>query len=78
MFREHHEGKTVVAVGHDSSNRVMLLTALEMPLSRYWSLRQDPCCVNVIVFDGYRCTIGRINETTHLDAMQPAALAEIA
>lgn len=78
MFRERHEGRTVVAVGHDSSNRVMLLTALEMPLSRYWSLRQDPCCVNVIVFDGYRCTVGRINETAHLDAMHPVALAAIA
>jgi len=78
MFREHHEGKTVVAVGHDSSNRVMLLTALDMPLSRYWSFRQDPCCVNVIVFDGFRCTVGRINETAHLDAMQPAVSAAIA
>lgn len=77
MFRERHDGKTVVAVGHDSSNRIFLLTALEMPLSRYWSLRQDPCCVNVIEFDGYRCTVGRINETAHLDAMQPAATVKV-
>ena len=65
-FRERHDGGTVVAVGHDSSNRIMLLTALDMPLSRYWSLRQDPCCINVINFDGYHCTIDHINEIGHL------------
>jgi len=75
MFHEHHEGKTVITVGHDSSNRILLLTALDMPLSRYWSFRQDPCCVNVIKFEGYRCTVGRINETAHLDAMHPVAAA---
>lgn len=65
-FREQHDGNTIVAVGHDSSNRIMLLTALDMPLSRYWSLRQDPCGINIINFDGNRCTIDRINETGHL------------
>ena len=66
LFRERHDNQTIVVVGHDSSNRVLLLTALDMPLSRYWSLRQDPCGVNVITFEGNSCTVDRINETAHL------------
>lgn len=69
MMREQHDGQTIIAVGHDSSNRILLLTALDMPLSRYWNIRQDPCCVNVIEFDGDRCTVGRINERAHLRSL---------
>ena len=65
-----HPGDTVVLVGHDSVNRVMLLHALELPLSRYWRLGQDPCAINEIEFsaDGY--TVLAINETYQLK--QPA------
>jgi broad specificity phosphatase PhoE len=66
MLRTRHEGQTAVAVGHDSSNRIMLLTALDMPLSRYWNLRQDPCGISIMTFDADRCTVDRINETAHL------------
>jgi broad specificity phosphatase PhoE len=41
-----HPDDTVVLVSHDSVNRVLLLHALELPLSRYWRLRQSPCCIN--------------------------------
>ena len=39
ILRRHPEDGTVVVVGHDSVNRVLLLFALEAPLSRYWHLR---------------------------------------
>jgi phosphoserine phosphatase len=51
IMRDHRDG-TVAMVGHDSINRVLLLFALELPLSRYWRLRQDPCGVNELFFDG--------------------------
>src|SRR5262249_56015871 len=37
-----HPDETVVLVGHDSVNRVILLHALALPLSRYWRLAQHP------------------------------------
>jgi probable phosphoglycerate mutase len=61
-----HRGETVVLVGHDSVNRVLLLHALELPLSRYWYLRQAPCAVNELDFDGAAFTILSLNETFHL------------
>jgi broad specificity phosphatase PhoE len=60
-----HRGRTVVLVGHDSINRVLLLHCLGLPLARYWRIRQEPCCVNEIGVDGEVFTVHRLNETHH-------------
>jgi phosphoserine phosphatase len=65
----HHPDETVVLVGHDSVNRVLLLFALELPLSRYWRLRQDPCGVSELLFDNGLFIIGSINQTQHLSGL---------
>jgi len=62
----HHLDGTVVLVGHDSINRVLLLVALELPLSRYWHLRQDPCGINELLYDNCSFMICSINQTQHL------------
>jgi phosphoserine phosphatase len=61
-----HPSGTVVLVGHDSVNRVLLLFALELPLSKYWSLCQDPCGLNELFFENDTFVIRSINETQHL------------
>lgn len=61
-----HAGKTLVLVGHDSINRVLLLQALGLPLSRYWRLKQEPCCLNEIAVEGTVFTLHRLNESGHL------------
>jgi phosphoserine phosphatase len=48
MVLARHRDETVVLVGHDSVNRVLLLELLELPLSAYWRLAQEPCCLNEI------------------------------
>jgi probable phosphoglycerate mutase len=61
-----HPSDTVVLVGHDSVNRVILLHALDLPLSRYRRLGQDPCAINEIDFSAGEFTVRSINETYHL------------
>lgn len=61
-----HKDQTVVLVGHDSVNRVILTHTLGLPLSRYWRIKQEPCCINEISVDGGTFTIQRINESHHL------------
>lgn len=58
--------KTVVLVAHDSVNRVLLCHLLDVPLSRYTALAQDPCCINVIELHDTRVVVRAINETQHL------------
>jgi broad specificity phosphatase PhoE len=62
-----HPNETIVLVGHDSVNRALLLQLLDQPLSAYWRLAQDPCCINEIDVIGGKISIRRINETQHLD-----------
>lgn len=67
-----HAEETVAVVGHDSVNRALLLQLLDMPLSLYWRLAQNPCCINEIDFTGERILVRRINETHHLDGIDLA------
>lgn len=58
--------KTVVIVGHDSVNRVLLLLMLGLPLSRYWHLEQGNCAINVIDFMDDDFKVVTMNEIGHL------------
>ena len=68
MRSAHPEG-VVIAVGHDSTNRVFLTLALDLPLSRYWHLQQDPCAINVLRFDQHGCRVVAVNQTSHLSSL---------
>jgi len=58
---------TLVLVGHDSVNRVMLTQILDMPLSAYWRFAQSPCCINEIEVTCSSFQLRRMNDTAHLD-----------
>jgi phosphoserine phosphatase len=65
VIRQHSD-ETVVVVGHDSVNRVILLHALELPLSRYWRILQSPCSINEMDFGENGFVIATVNQTDHL------------
>jgi phosphoserine phosphatase len=70
MLRElvaRHRDDTIALVGHDSVNRVILIHALDLPLSRYWALAQEPAAINELDFVQGTFAIQTINETYHLD-----------
>jgi broad specificity phosphatase PhoE len=66
LLLARHAGETVVAVGHESVNRALLLQLLDQPLSSYWRIVQHPCCINEIDVTDGRVRVIRINETGHL------------
>ena len=67
LVLERHRDGIVVLVSHDSINRALLLQLADLPLSSYWRLAQDPCCINEIDIEDSRSLIRRINDTSHLD-----------
>jgi probable phosphoglycerate mutase len=69
MVLAHHPDETVVLVGHDSVNRAILLELLDQPLSAYWRLAQNPCCLNEIDVTGGIVRVRSVNETQHLEAI---------
>lgn len=70
-----HPDDTIVLVGHDSVNRILLLQLLDLPLSGYWRIDQAPCCLNRIEIGGGKVRILSVNETQHLDAVVKACTA---
>jgi broad specificity phosphatase PhoE len=68
MALARHRDETIVLVGHDSVNRALLLELLDLPLTAYWRIAQEPCCLNEIDVAGGAVHIRRINETGHLEA----------
>jgi phosphoserine phosphatase len=69
MVLARHAEETIVLVGHDSVDRVLLLGFLDLPLSAYWRIAQEPCCINEIDIGGETVRIRCINATQHLDAV---------
>jgi probable phosphoglycerate mutase len=69
MVLVRHPDETVVLVGHDSVNRALLLQLLEQPLSAYWRLAQEPCCINEIDVSAAGVCVHSINATQHLEAV---------
>ena len=72
---ERHAAQTVVMVGHDSTNRALLLQLLDQPLSAYWRLDQSPCGVSEIDIENGRVRVRRINETWHLEGVSETMTA---
>ena len=66
-----HPNETIVLVGHDSVNRALLLELLELPLSAYWRLAQEPCCINEIDVNEAGVHVRSINETQHTSMPLP-------
>ena len=61
-----HQAGTIAIVAHESVNRVLLLRALDLGLSRYWHLGQEPCALNRLEFTNGDFVVHSINETQHL------------
>jgi phosphoserine phosphatase len=68
MVLARHADETIVLVAHDSVNRALLTELLDLPLSAYWRIAQEPCCLNEIDVGAGKICIRRINETGHLEA----------
>lgn len=52
-------------------NRTLLMQCLDMPLSAYRRIAQEPCCLNEIDIGGGTIRVVRVNEMHHLDALAP-------
>ncbi|MGH7092261.1 MAG: histidine phosphatase family protein, partial [Stellaceae bacterium] len=61
-----HPADTIIMVGHDSVNRVILLHALGTSLAHYWRLRQSPCAINELEWGQGGFVIVSMNQTDHL------------
>ena len=71
-LRAAHEGKSVCLVAHGLSARVIILEALDLPLSRVWSIHLASTGISELEFRSDWTALHRMNTLVHLDAV-PAA-----
>ncbi len=65
VLLDRHLNDTVVLVGHYVGIRVLLLQALDLPLSAYWRLTHDPAAVSEIELTKDALRAIRINQAPH-------------
>lgn len=58
---EHHRGRKVAVVAHNTTNRVLLGDALGLPLEAVFSFRQDFGCLNIIEYGETRARVALLN-----------------
>jgi phosphoserine phosphatase len=69
LILTRHPEDTVVLVSHDNLNRALLLQLLDQPLSAFWRIAQDPCCINEVDFINGQVRVLRINDTQHVTGL---------
>ncbi|OKH21317.1 histidine phosphatase family protein [Hydrococcus rivularis NIES-593] len=70
-----HQGKTIVIVAHNGINRCLIMSALGIPPSRYHSIQQSNCCINVLNFSGNwgePVQLESLNQISHLGNPLPS------
>jgi len=72
-----HDDATIAVVAHGAVNKMVLLSALDAPLSSYWRIRQDNAGINIVDVYGIHKVVRVMNETAHLaDVDEERAAAE--
>lgn len=61
-----HPEEWIVVVGHNVTNRLLLLAALGLGNERFWRLGQNTCAINLLRFDGGEFYLDVLNDTCHL------------
>ncbi len=63
---DKEKGKVVAIVTHYGTCKIILLHAIGASLRNFWSISQDPACVNVIEFHDKYKIVKVLNDTSHL------------
>ena len=70
----HHQGETILIVGHNGINRALISTALGISPSRYHSIQQSNCGITVLNFAGGLADpvqLESLNQTQHTGETLP-------
>lgn len=71
----HHQGETILIVGHNGINRALISTALGIHPSRYHCIQQSNCCISVLNFSGglgEPVQLESMNQTQHMGETLPS------
>jgi broad specificity phosphatase PhoE len=63
---QHHSRDVIVLVGHNATNRVLLLASLGLANEHFWRIGQEPTAINVIDAEDDEFSVIMLNDHCHL------------
>ena len=75
VIPQYQENKTILIVAHNGINRCLLMSALGIDASRYHTIQQSNCCINILNFSGNygdSVQLESLNQTAHLGISLPS------
>lgn len=70
-----NEGGEIAVVTHSGPIRIVLCKALKFDLKKFWCIDQQLCALNIINYEQQASPrVVKMNDTSHLSAMEEAAL----
>jgi len=64
---DQHAGETVVLVGHQVVNKVLLCAVLGLDDAHFWQIEQATGCLNVFEYHEGRFVLVLLNDRCHLE-----------
>ncbi len=65
-YAAKYDGETLLIVAHDAVNKAIIIDLLGMDMSRFWQIKQDNTCVNVLECENGIWRAVTLNSTAHL------------
>lgn len=63
---EKYPNETVLVAAHDAVNKAILCDILGMGMERFWQIKQDNTCVNVLEYVDGKWRVVLVNSTNHM------------
>ncbi len=68
-YAQKYDGKTIFVVAHDAVNKVIIADLMGMDLSRFWQIKQDNTCINVLEHEDGVWRLVTLNNVSHLGTL---------
>jgi alpha-ribazole phosphatase len=70
---EKHTNESILIVSHRVVNKVLLCAVLGLSTARFWNIKQDTGCINVLEYSNQRFVLCLLNYRCHLQGIADAA-----
>lgn len=65
-YAKQYDGKTLLVAAHDAVNKAIICDLLGLGMDKFWQVKQDNACVNVIEYNEGVWRLVLLNNTNHL------------
>lgn len=65
-YANKYDSKTILVAAHDAVNKAIICDLLGLGMERFWQIKQDNTCINVLEYSGGVWRMVLLNSTCHL------------